>query len=142
MFMRGLFVTTAVAPNVGPAIWIKVDPALVPETSPVGQRVAYLTSPIQPPFAAVSAQMQTQGVTSLGPVTVGNRNCTAYAFVDTTAQGEQIDYELAIDEHSLPCQLVQRASGFSNTTVYEFNDPALRIIAPDAATPVSGTPEG
>jgi hypothetical protein len=142
VFMRGALVTTAVAPNIGPSTWIAVDPSLVPDTSPVGQQLAYLTSPIQRPFTGVSTQMQTRGTTSLGAITVGNRSCTAYAFVDTTAIGEQIDYELAIDSAGLPCQLVQRAGGFANTTVYEFNDPGITIVAPDAATPVSGTPAG
>lgn len=124
VYMRGAFVAAAVAPEADPSIWVTVDPALVPPTSPLGQRVAYLIRPIEPPFGTVSATLRGQATSPAGTVTVEDRACTAYAFSDATASGEPIAYELAIDASGLPCQLTQR------------------IVAPDAATPVSGTPEG
>ena len=57
------------------------------------------------------------------------------------ASGTEIRHELAVDETGLPCQVVQRAGDFQNSTVYEFNTD-FTIEAPLEGTPVSGTPEG
>jgi hypothetical protein len=77
-----------------------------------------------------------------GEVEVGGRVCTVYTFADTTETGTRVDYELALDDANLPCQLVRRAGGFQDSSVFEVNVPDLQIAAPDAPTPVSGTPEG
>jgi len=142
VFMWGMFVGTSVAPEVGPTTWVILDPEVIPPDTPVGYRVAYITREPGPPFAAVSDEIRQRPAKEAGTVQVGDRSCTLYTFVDTTQLGERIDYELALDESNLPCQLVQRAGGFQNSNVYEINNPDIRIIAPDAPTPVSGTPEG
>jgi hypothetical protein len=142
VYMRGSFVTSAVAPMIGTDTWVTVDPALVPADTPVGNVVAYLTAPFRLPFANLSDSMRGRGVTAVGQETIAGRACTAYTFVDTTSTGDRIDYRLAIDERGLPCSLTEQVGAIVNTTTFEFDIPDLRIVAPDSATPVSGTPEG
>jgi hypothetical protein len=142
IYMRGSFVTSAVAPMLGTDVWVTVDPALVPSDTPVGNVVAYLTAPFRLPFESVSDSLRGRGVTQGGQVEVAGRTCTTWTFVDTTSFGDKIDYELTIDAQGLPCSLVERAGTIENVTTFEFNVPGLVIVAPDSATPVSGTPEG
>ncbi|HVL25444.1 MAG TPA: hypothetical protein VM450_15250 [Thermomicrobiales bacterium] len=142
VYMYGAFVAGAVAPEVGPGTWITVDPAAVPDDTPVGYQLSYLMRPQGAPFGSISAGMRARPVTDAGQAQVGGRICRVYSFIDATDMGDRVEYELALDEHDLPCQLVQRAGGFQNSSVFEVNVPGLTIVAPDAPTPVSGTPEG
>jgi len=142
VYFKGASVVNAVAPFVGADTWVRVDPTIVPPDSVVGQQLAYLTRPLGPPYDSVSADLRARAATPSGTVTVAGRTCTNYTFVDTTSSGEKIDYALSLDDHDLPCSLVQSAGGFANTTIYEFNNPGIVITAPAGATPVSGTPEG
>ncbi len=142
VYMYGAFVAGAVAPEVGPGTWITVDPSVVPADTPVGYQLSYLMRPHEAPFGSITDAMRSRPATSAGQVQVAGRVCTVYTFADATQAGDRVDYELALDEHDLPCQLVQRAGGFQNSSVFEINVPDLRIIAPDTPTPVSGTPEG
>lgn len=142
VFMWGNFVGTSVAPEVGSSTWVTVDPEVVPDDTPVGYRVTYLTREAGPPFGMVTEQLRQRPVRESGQVQAGGRECTVYTFVDSTQLGERIDFELALDENDLPCQIVQRAGGFQNSTVYEISVPGLEILAPDTPTLVSGTPEG
>ena len=142
VYMWGMFVGTSVAPEVGTGTWVTLDPKVIPPDTPVGYRVTYITREPGPPFVTISNDMRQRPARESGTVQVGGRSCTLYTFVDTTQLGERIDYELALDENNLPCQLVQRAGGFQNSSVYEINKPDIQIIAPDAPKPVSGTPEG
>ena len=142
VYMWGSFVANAVAPEVGPATWVTVDPEVVPPDTPVGLQLAYLTRPMDSPFGRISPEVRALPAAEAGTVQVGGRACTLYTFADTTDTGVRVDYELALDAENLPCQLVQRAGGFQNSSVYEVNVPDLTIVAPDAPTPVSGTPEG
>lgn len=142
VYMWGMFVGTSVAPEVGSGTWVTLDPEVVPSDTPVGYRVDYITREAGSPFGSISAEMRQRPVKEAGTVQVGDRSCTLYTFVDTTQLGERIDYELALDEDNLPCQHVMRAGGFQNSSVFEINTPDVQIIAPDAPTPVSGTPEG
>jgi hypothetical protein len=138
VYMRGAFVASAVAPMLGTEVWVTVDPSLVPADTPVGN----LTGPFQMPFASVSDDMRGRGVTQAGQIESGGRTCTVWTFVDTSSFGDRIDYALSIDAQGLPCTLVERAGTIENVTTFEFNIPGLQIVAPDSATPVSGTPEG
>lgn len=142
VYMRGSFVSTAVAPMLGTDIWVNVDPALVPVDTPVGNVVGYLTEPFRMPFATVSNDLRNRGVTQSGQAEVAGRTCTVWTFVDTTSFGDRIEYGLAIDTTGLPCSLTERAGTVENITTFEFNIPGLQIIAPENAQPVSGTPEG
>lgn len=142
IYMRGAFVTSTVAPMVSTDIWITLDPALVPPGTPVGNVLTYLTSPFRLPFANVSDGMRARGVTAAGQTQVAGRTCTVYTFADTTSFGDLLEYQLAIDDRGLPCSLTERAGTFENVTTFEFDVPGLDVIAPDAATPVTGTPEG
>lgn len=142
IYMWGMFVDTSVAPEVGPQTWVTVDPDVVPPDTPVGYRVTYITREPGPPFGTITEDMRNRPVSEAGTVQVEGRSCTVYSFVDTTQLGERINYELALDENDFPCQLVQRAGGFQNSSVYKINDPDIEIIAPNTPTPVSGTPEG
>jgi hypothetical protein len=142
VYMWGTFVASAVAPEVGAGTWVTVDPADVPGDTPVGYQLSYLTRPQEAPFGSLSAETRALPAASAGQVQVGGRTCTVYTFLDATELGDRIEYELALDDNDLPCQLVQRAGGFQNSSVFEINVPDLKIIAPDAPTPVSGTPEG
>ena len=142
VFMRGSFVVGAVAPMLGPDIWVTVDPTLVPTDTPVGNVVSYLMSPFQLPFASVSEEMRGRGATQAGQIESGGRTCTVWTFVDTSDFGDRIEYALSIDAQGLPCSLIERAGTIENVTTFEFNIPGLQIIAPNSATPVSGTPEG
>jgi hypothetical protein len=142
IYMKGIFVSTAVAPEVGSDTWITIDEDIVPRDTPVGNRIAYLTREPASPFARMSEDMLLQPVTESGTVQVNGRSCTLYTFGDPNGDGNQIRYEIALDENDLPCQVVQRAGGFQNSSVYEINSDGIEIVAPDAGTPVSGTPEG
>lgn len=142
IYMRGAFVTQMVAPNVGPTIWVTVDPSVVPPDSPVGQEIASLTSPIAPPYQTVSDQMKRRAATPAGSVQVAGRTCTAYTFVDVSPNGGRIDYTLAIDDQDMICSLTQSAGSVQNVTTFAFNVPGLQVIPPDQATPVAATPEG
>jgi hypothetical protein len=142
VYMYGAFVAGAVAPEVGPGTWITVDPSVVPADTPVGYQLSYLMRPHEAPFGSITDAMRRRPATSAGSVRVAGRVCTLYTFTDATQAGDRVDYELALDENDLPCQLVQRAGGFQNSSVFEINIADLTIIAPDTPTPVSGTPEG
>lgn len=142
IYMRGAFVTQMVAPNVGPTIWVTVDPSVVSPDSPVGQEIAALTSPVAPPYQTVSDQMKQRAATPAGTVQVAGRTCTAYSFADVSANGGRIDYTLAIDDQDMICSLTQSAGTVRNVTTFTFNVPGLQVIPPDQATPVAATPEG
>ncbi|HWV23391.1 MAG TPA: hypothetical protein VNZ58_04305 [Thermomicrobiales bacterium] len=142
VYMRGMFVGTSVAPEVGTQTWVQVDPEVVPPDTPVGYRVAYISRDAGLPFGTITKDMRQRPAKESGSVKVGGRTCTVYTFTDSTQLGDRIDYELALDDNDLPCQIVQRAGGFQNSSVYEINQPDIQIIAPDAPTPVTGTPEG
>ena len=142
IFMRGVFVQSAVAPMLGTDTWVTLDPSLVPGDTPVGNLVSYLTSPYSLVIFDVSDSLRARGVNQLGPRDVNGRTCMAWGFVDTTSFGDRLDYELTIDDAGLPCTFVERAGGVENSTTFEFNVPGLDIIAPDSAREVSGTPEG
>lgn len=142
VYMWGVFVGSSVAPEVGPGTWVTLDPDVIPPDTPVGYRVSYITREPGTPFGTVTDEMRRRPAKELETVQAGGRTCTLYTFADTTQLGERIDYELALDADNLPCQLVQRAGGFQNSSVYEVNNTDIRIVAPDAPTPVTGTPEG
>lgn len=142
VYMWGVFVGSSVAPEVGPETWVTLDPDVIPPDTPVGYRISYITREPGTPFGSVTDEMRRRPAKELETVHAGGRACTLYTFADTTQLGERIHYELALDADNLPCQLVQRAGGFQNSSVYEINNADIRIIAPDAPTPVTGTPEG
>lgn len=141
-YFKGSFVAGAVAPFAGADTWVHVDPTIVPADSIVGQRLAYLTRPIAPPYGTVSEDLRARAATPGSTITVGGRSCKVFTFVDTTTNGSKIDYALSLDAQDLPCSLVQSAGGFENVTIYTFNDPTIVISVPAGATPVSATPEG
>lgn len=142
IYMKGTFVGSAVAPEVGSDTWITLDKDVVPRDTPVGNRIAYLTREPSSPFVNMSEDMLDQPVNESGNVQVGDRSCALYSFGDPGGEGDEIRYEVALDENDLPCQVVQRAGGFQNSSVYEIDTEEIDIVAPDAGTPVSGTPEG
>jgi hypothetical protein len=142
IYMRGTFVTMAVAPEVGPETWIILDESVVPPDTPVGLRITYLTRESGSPFAGMSPDLLAQPANESGTVRVGDRSCTLYTFGDQGNEGDEIRYELALDENDLPCQVVLRGGDAQNSSVYEFNSDDIRIDAPLEGTPVSGTPEG
>lgn len=142
IYMKGVFVGSAVAPEVGSGTWITLDKDVVPRDTPVGNRIAYLTREPASPFVTMAPELLAQPVRESGTVQVEGRSCTLYSFGDPGGEGDEIRYEVALDEHDLPCQVVQRAGGYQNSSVYEFNGDDITITAPDAGTPVAGTPEG
>lgn len=142
IYMRGVFVGMAVAPEVGTDTWIILDQDVVPADTPVGARVEYLTREPGSPFDNMSPDMLALPATESGSVRVGDRTCTLYTFGDPGGEGDQIRYEIALDENDLPCQVVQRGGGYQNSSVYEINSGDVEISAPLQGTPVSGTPEG
>lgn len=145
IYMRGLFVGTAVAPEIGSGTWITLDEELVPADTPVGLRVAHLTREPRSPFAEIGSTapgLASQPVTQSGTVRVGDRRCTLYTFGDPFEDGSEIRYEIALDGDDRPCQVIQRGGGFQNSSIYEFNTGDISIEAPLEGTPVAGTPEG
>lgn len=141
VYMRGQFVSAAVAPELDTTTWVILDTTVVPTDSPVGIQILYLTREQADPYGELTDDLLARPVQKGGTVTVGNRTCTVYTFGDENNTGTEIRYEMAVDETGLPCQVVQRAGDFQNSTVYEF-DLDLTIEAPLEGTPVSGTPEG
>lgn len=142
IYMKGIFVGSAVAPEVGSGTWITLDKDVVPRDTPVGNRIAYLTREPASPFSNLTDDLLAQPVKESGTVQVGDRSCTLYTFGDPGDEGDEIRYEVALDANDLPCQVVQRAGGYQNSSVYEINTDAIQVVAPDAGTPVAGTPEG
>lgn len=141
VYMRGRFVSSAVAPELDQNTWVVLDTTVVPADTPVGIQIQYLTREQTDPYGDLTDDILTRPVQEAGTVTVGSRTCTVYTFGDENATGTEIRYELAVDHIGLPCQVIQRAGDFQNSTVYEFNTD-VTIEAPLEGTPVSGTPEG
>ncbi len=133
IYMKGALVPAAIAPLVDAETWVEVDPAAASTDSPVAMQVGYLLSPIVSPFASISPETAGQEAIGIGEAIVGDRSCQAFTF----GEANGISYELALDEASLPCRLVQRAGDSANVTVYEFNIPGLTIAAPAIATPAA-----
>ena len=141
VYMRGQFVSAAVAPELDTTTWVSLDTTVVPADTPVGIQFRYLTREQDDPYGELTDDLLARPVQQGGTVTVGDRTCTIYTFGDENNTGTEIRYEMAVDETGLPCQVVQRAGDFQNSTVYEF-DLDITIEAPLDGTPVSGTPEG
>lgn len=141
VYMRGQFVSSAVAPELDVNTWVILDTEVVPVDTPVGVRIQLLTREQRGPYGELTDDLLVRAVTESGTVTVGSRTCTMYTFGDENETGTEIRYEIAIDESGLPCQVIQRAGGYQNSTVYVFNLDE-EIEAPLEGTPVSGTPEG
>lgn len=143
VYMRGQFVTSAVAPQIDANTWVILDQAVVPTDTPVGQRIAYLMREQETPFGPLTEQTLAQPVREAGTVTVGGRSCTIYTYGDASGSGNELRVEIAVDDRGLPCQIIQRAGNQQNSTVYEFDIDGVDVEAPlEEATPVSGTPEG
>ena len=141
VYMRGQFVSSAVAPELDVDTWVILDPEVVQPNTPVGIQVEYLIREQHGPYGDLSDEFLAQPVNEGGRVTVGDRSCTMYTFGDENDTGTEIRYEIAVDDTGLPCQVIQRAGDFQNSTVYVFNLDE-EIEAPLEGTPVSGTPEG
>ncbi|MGB3330543.1 MAG: hypothetical protein WBA46_16405 [Thermomicrobiales bacterium] len=140
VYFRGQSVTNAIAPFMDASTWVQVNPAVVPQDSPVGQQLAYLTAPLAPPYGTVSDDLRSRGATKTGTVTIGSRTCDVYAFSDVATGAEGIAYTLSLDGTGLPCSLTQAGGGYANITTWSFNDPTTTITAPTGAITVSGTP--
>ena len=141
VYMRGQFVSSAVAPELDVNTWVILDTEVVPENTPVGLRIQLLTREQKGPYGELTDDTLARPITEGGTVTVGDRTCTVYTFGDENETGTEIRYEIAIEESGLPCQVIQRAGDFQNSTVYVFDLDEV-IEAPLDGTPVSGTPEG
>lgn len=141
IFMRGQFVSSAVAPELDVNTWVVLDTEVVPVDTPVGVRIRLLTREQHGPYGELTEDLLARPVADAGTVSVGDRTCTMYTFGDENETGTEIRYEIAIDETGLPCQVIQRAGDFQNSTVYVY-DLDIKIEAPLEGTPVSGTPEG
>lgn len=141
IYMRGQFVSAAVAPELDLNTWVILDSTVSRENTPVGVQIRYLTREQNGPYGEWTGDILSRPVTESGSVMVGSRSCTMYTFGDENDTGTEIRYEIAVDENGLPCQLIQRAGDLQNSTVFEF-DVDISIEAPLEGTPVSGTPEG
>lgn len=141
VYMRGQFVSSAVAPELDVNTWVILDTEVVPVDTPVGIQIRYLTREQHGAYGELTDDLLSRPVAKSGTVTVGDRTCDLYTFGDENQTGTEIRYEIAVDEQGLPCQVVQRAGDFQNSTVYVFNLDET-IEAPLDGTPVSGTPEG
>ncbi len=133
VYMRGAMVVAAIAPMVGPDMWVEVDPAAASSNSPVAMQVAYLMAPVISPFSTVSPETLALEAFPAGDVTVGDRACQAYTFGATAGNG--IQYEISFDANDLPCRMVLTSGNIANVTIYEFNVPGLAIAVPEIATP-------
>lgn len=134
VYMKGQIVVAAIAPMMGTDTWVEVDPAAATSTAAIAAQVDWLLSPIESPFAMVSSETRMLEAFPGESIEVNGRHCNVWLF--GTAEG--ITQELAIDEQSLPCRLVQRAGGYTNVTLYEPNPTELKIVAPEIATPTVG----
>ncbi len=135
IYMKGALVQVAIAPLIDTETWVEVDPAAANAGSPVSLHISYLLSPIVSPFSAISGTTSGLHATPGEAVTIAGQTCDVFTFGDP----DGISYELALDIADLPCRFVQSAGGVSNVTIYEFNDPALNIVAPElpgVATPI------
>lgn len=142
VYMRGAFVASAVSPEVGSDLWVTIEADAVPPDSPLGFRVAYLTRAPGSPFGQLTPDLLQEPVTPSGSVMVGDRRCNIYVFGDATSSGTAIRYEVALDEQDRPCQVVQRAGGIMNSSVWEIEPAGLEVVAPLEGTPAVGTPSG
>lgn len=141
VYMRGQFVSSAVAPELDVNTWVILDSTVVPADTPVGVQIRFLTREQKGPYGELMDETLARPVQEGGTVVVGNRTCTIYTFGDESGTGAEIRHEIAVDENGLPCQWIQRAGGQQNSTVFEYNTD-ITIEAPLEGTPVSGTPEG
>lgn len=141
IYMRGVFVSAAVAPGLSVNTWIIIDADAIDPDSQIGVQITYLTREQANPYGLLTDDLLQSPVHESGSVTVGTRSCTLYIFGDEANTGNAIRYEIAVDDDGLPCQVVQRAGGSQNSTVYEFNT-GITVEAPLEGTPVAATPEG
>lgn len=148
VYMRGVFVSAAIAPGLDVNTWVVVNTNGIDPDSPILIQVEYLTRAQASPYGSLTEDILNRPVQDGGEVTVGDRTCHLYTFGDETDTGTEIRHEISVDADGLPCQVVQRAGGFVNSTVYEFNTD-LTVAAPLAGTPVATpnnattpTPEG
>lgn len=133
VFMKGPIVVAAIAPMVGTDTWVEVDPRGAGTTSAVAAQIAWLLTPVQSPFQAVSEETRALEAFPGDPLTIDGRSCQTWHF--GTVNG--IQQELAIDEQGLPCRLIQRAGELANVTLYEVNVPGISIVTPPVGTPTA-----
>lgn len=147
IYMRGVFVSAAIAPGLDVNTWINVAADAYDADSAVGVQLKYLTRSQTNAYGDISEDMLTRVVKDGGELLIGERMCHVYTFGDEAGTGDEIHYEIAVDSDGLPCQVVQSAGDYQVTTTYLF-DLDVSITAPleDAATPAgtptAATPEG
>jgi len=132
VYMKGRMVPAAVAPNLDTETWVEVDPRTGTSSSPIAAQVAYLMSPMTSPFTATLPETRAQEATNTGSIELRGRSCTVWSFGNRESG---IAYQLAVDSHYLPCQMIESASGYANVTTFAFNLPGASITAPQVATP-------
>lgn len=141
VYLRGTFVSSAIAPGLDVNTWITVDPASLDADSQAGVQVDYLTRTQLNPYGTLTEDVLGRPVQDEGSIIVRYRTCRLYTFGDESQTGDEIRYEIAVGEDGLPCQVTQRAGDFQNSTVYLYNID-FSVDAPLEGTPVAATPEG
>ena len=113
--------------------FVEIDPAIWPADSVYRAIYDGITTPIVPPYSALSDDERNRIAHLVGETSVGGRTCTAYRVADTSNIGERLDVVISLDEDDLLCSIETRASGLGTTigtTVFEFNLP-FKITAPE-----------
>ena len=142
IYMRGPLVSSSIYPDVDEETWISFSPEQVPPETALAQRVSYLTSPPEFPFATVTEETRALPASPAGEIQVNGDPCHVFTFTSAGSgpDGESIDYRIAFGDADRPCQLVREAGGIVETTTWTYDDGEIAIHPPDNAIPVDTFP--
>ncbi|MCA9833398.1 MAG: hypothetical protein KC435_05590 [Thermomicrobiales bacterium] len=141
IYVRGVFVSAAIAPGLDVNTWVNVEEGAYDADSSVGVQLQYLIRPQNNAYGEISQDLLSRPVQDGGETVVGDRTCHLYTFGDEEGTGDEIRYEISVDSDGLPCQVVQSAGDYQVITTYLF-DLDVNIAAPLEGTPAAATPEG
>jgi hypothetical protein len=142
LYMRGTLVSSSIYPAVDADTWITFTPDQVPPGTVLEQRVSYLLSAPEFPFASVTDETRALPARPAGEIQVDGRACLVFAFTTASADSAGINYRIAFDEQDRPCQLVREAGGVIETTSWSYPERQEPITAPADATRVDAFPGG
>lgn len=140
IYMRGTLVPASIYPGADATTWIVFAPEAVPADTPLAQRVEYLTSAPEFPFADVTGATRLLPASPVGDIQVNERTCSVYQFSTEEDASVGITYRIAFDADWLPCQLVKEGGGVVETTTWSYGTSEISIEAPDDVQPVDAFP--
>lgn len=104
-----------------PGDWKVIDPGAIADDDPFAVAYASILAPEQPPYNALSGRERDRIGMEVGTMTIGDRICTSYRFLEVTLTGEQIRITVSLGPDDLPCRIETVAGVSISQTDYVFN---------------------